>query len=734
MDTMKKIIILLAISFAGQFCFAQTTKADLDKMMKQARDEMKKYGEDSAVTSAMKDLTGQQKKVSNAMKNQRQNKSAASGNHYIPDPGDNSNVDNWHFPAKNKAVLSSVPKKLFTKPELIGYLNELYAQLSKKMPPGIASSVEAMATRYNNDASKMGAAAVAGWYTNYREESLLLIVKAAANNPDNGLLLNNCAAMLNMGGIEQKSIPLLKYLLQSYSASSMVLNNLGQAYAGLGETDTAMIYFGRCLKIEPENPEANNTAGQIEASKGNTEKAISYFEQSFKGAYSKPAELKLRRIKEGSSIVPFVKPRVKIPEYFNQFKYRFPAQCTSVENAAQAEAENNALHDIVFEQFEKYAHKLGELVIKSTQLLQQKPTGHRVAKGEFLAQPFSELCVIMYRDLLGDYYRELGDMSPQGKKGKNNVARMQSLEKEYQDQYDEIKKGFDNRIKEAIENRCCGEGNTSCCIKEEEICNAYNGLANQFLPLFAANMEDWQIKYQLVFKKYLDDLLYWGYLVYHNVPLGNDLAANAAPNGDNYRLQSFYPLVTSYLQMMSSMSTTKVIKPCHFTPATATADSNEIKETECPFELEVPFIVGEFKLDCEKFYFSAGAGLAFSYENNFKTLQSTVSVGIGLKLERNVILGPIKAGVSAGVSETIFITFDGDNKVSDAGLKFIVKGSAGVDAEAGNKVKINKDIAKRESEAGYTLGINSGWNFNEGPFKGMFGPAPAVQINKNVKM
>ena len=60
--------------------------------------------------------------------------------------------------------------------------------------------------------------------------------------------------------------------------------------------------------------------------------------------------------------------------------------------------------------------------------------------------------------------------------------------------------------------------------------------------------------------------------------------------------------------------------------------------------------------------------------------------------------------------------------------------STGVDAESGNTIKINKEIANGESEAKYTWGINSGWNFNEGPFKEMFGPAAAVQLNKNVKM
>jgi hypothetical protein len=108
-----------------------------------------------------------------------------------------------------------------------------------------------------------------------------------------------------------------------------------------------------------------------------------------------------------------------------------------------------------------------------------------------------------------------------------------------------------------------------------------------------------------------------GYIVSYNVPFGINLASNVAPCGGCYRLQSFYRLITFYLQMMSFMANTK---------------------------------------------------------------------------------------------------------------------SAGVDAEAGNTIKVNKNIANGKSEAGYTWGINSGWNFNEEPFKEMFGPAAAIQLNKNIKM
>ncbi len=711
----KTFITLLTLVSSVQFILAQPTKADLDKTMKQLQERMKQNSGDTARLKALKNMQDQQQKMMDAMKSQpANNKTVANGSTYA-DPGEYSNVDNWKFPAKNTALLSSLPKRVFTKPELLSFLSAVYEQLSKKLPAGISSSVQSIAAKYNNDGDKMGDAAVTGWYTNYREEALLLIIKAASNNPGNGTLLNNCAAILNMGGIEQTAIPILKYLLQVYPNSSMVLNNLGQAYAGLGETDTAMVYLGRCIKAEPENPEANNTAGQIEASKGNTEKAISYFEQSLKGAYNKPAELKLRKLKNGSNIVPFVRPRVKLPDYFNQFKYKFPAQCTSTNNAAVADAAYRAFQTTVGGQLKNYSSKIAQL----QQKLSQNPLPNLVLKKDgFAAQPFYEFCEIMLEELWKDFI----DNNPLKQYEKKFSADYANIENEYLNKLKLLQEGFAKK-----EDECCGVGKSGCCPTTEEKCKAYDALANQYLPKYAMLTEDWQEKCLNHYKRLFDELMYWGYLVRH-------------PSGDDYfRVGCSYYLTASYLEMLGTVGKTKIIEPCDFVPMTATCDISEIKEMECPIDIEVPFIVGSFSMNCDKISLSGGEGALFSYEKNFKTKKSTFSVGIGAKIWGvKKEFGPIKGSAGAGLSESLFITFDGNNKIVDAGLKFSATISGGLEAEAeARSVKATKEIYKDGTSIGYTahfIGINSGWDFNEGPFKGMIGPAPEVQVNKNVNI
>src|ERR1019366_4926261 len=114
----------------------------------------------------------------------------------------------------------------------------------------------------------------------------------------------------------------------------------------------------------------------------NTGKAISYFEQSIKGAYNKPAALKLSKLKKGSKISDFVKPRVKIPEYFNQFKYQLPAQCLTVDGAAVAEAEKEAFYKMIDVQAKVYGHKIEVL---GQAFLQSLPKSRVLRKDEFMA-------------------------------------------------------------------------------------------------------------------------------------------------------------------------------------------------------------------------------------------------------------------------------------------------------------------------------------------------------------
>ena len=254
------------------------------------------------------------------------------------------NVEN--LPIADSAQIRSIPKKTFTAAEMPKYLNDLYLQLSKKLPADAVASANAIATKLGNQPSKLEAAALHAWQNGADEEAVLLITKGAAASGSDGLLLTNAGGILDMYGLSEKAIPVLRTVV-SYGPNNVIaLNNLGQAYTALGMQDSAMHYLSRCLSLSPQHPEANNTAGHIELKKGNKTRAQSYFENSLRGSFNLSAYTGLATIfkddKRKLKIAHLIKPKVKKPEYFNQFKYKLPRQCYNVHESATVREEFDA--------------------------------------------------------------------------------------------------------------------------------------------------------------------------------------------------------------------------------------------------------------------------------------------------------------------------------------------------------------------------------------------------------
>ena len=254
------------------------------------------------------------------------------------------NVEN--LPSPDSAKIRSIPKKNFTAAEMPKYLNDLYLQLSKKFPADAVASAKAIATKLGNQPSKLEAAALHAWQNGADEEAVLLITKGAAASGSDGLLLVNAGGILDMYGLSEKAIPVLRTVV-SYGPNNVIaLNNLGQAYTALGMQDSAMHYLSRCLSLSPQHPEANNTAGHIELKKGNKTRAQSYFENSLRGSFNLSAYTGLATIfkddKRKLKIAHLIKPKVKKPEYLTSLNTSCQGNARMCMNPQQYEEEFNA--------------------------------------------------------------------------------------------------------------------------------------------------------------------------------------------------------------------------------------------------------------------------------------------------------------------------------------------------------------------------------------------------------
>jgi len=144
--------------------------------------------------------------------------------------------------------------------------------------------------------SSVGNTAVGLWMDGKPTLALYLMGEACKANPADVNSLNNYASFLTMCGGEQLALPILNNLNKRYPRNSSILNNITQAWLGLGDIAKAEKYADSTLRINPSHPQANLAKCLIEESKGNKPAAIAAAKKSISKAYSSEKENKLRKL------------------------------------------------------------------------------------------------------------------------------------------------------------------------------------------------------------------------------------------------------------------------------------------------------------------------------------------------------------------------------------------------------------------------------------------------------
>lgn len=146
------------------------------------------------------------------------------------------------------------------------------------------------------DKQQAGNMALGFWMSGQPELTLYLLGKITAEDATQTDNVSNYAAALTMLGGEHLAIPLLQNLNTRFRKNSTILNNLGQAWFGLGEIQKAEKYLDSALSVLPHHPQANMTKAAIEEHKGNTTKAAEHVKKSIHYMYSKDKEDKLNQL------------------------------------------------------------------------------------------------------------------------------------------------------------------------------------------------------------------------------------------------------------------------------------------------------------------------------------------------------------------------------------------------------------------------------------------------------
>jgi tetratricopeptide (TPR) repeat protein len=207
----------------------------------------------------------------------------------------------FELPPKDETRLKKLPSKVMPLSELNAYLTATTRKVESAFPAEEKKLAEFLLGK-TPPAKKADLAAMAAglWLTADYPSALILMGRAALLDPtpDN---LNNYAALLVMAGGEHLALPILQRLNQDFPNNSTVLNNLGQAWFGLGHHASAKTHLDAAVKLHPTHPQANVTKAVIEKKNGNTAAAVESLQKAILQAYSRDKEAMLKSLgQEGS--------------------------------------------------------------------------------------------------------------------------------------------------------------------------------------------------------------------------------------------------------------------------------------------------------------------------------------------------------------------------------------------------------------------------------------------------
>src|SRR6187399_2567973 len=296
---MKKYLLVFVWLFIVVAGFSQTgkkpaakdkppTQKEMDEMMK----EMQK---------AMDEMSPEDKRMMDSMgikmpdtKNIQKSMSGVTDAQLKKAYEDESRI----VPVRDAARIAAIPKGV-NESRMRSYI----ASVQSKAGAMLETEIKILSDKIYSDiklnsknSTEAGNMAVGLWIAGKPELAFSTLGKICADDATNIDNISNYASMLSMLGAQHLAIPILNSLNAKFPKNSSLLNNLGQAWFGLGEINKAEKYLDSAIRIYAYHPQANLTKAAIEESRGNTSKAIEALKRSIKHSYTNEKEEKLSKL------------------------------------------------------------------------------------------------------------------------------------------------------------------------------------------------------------------------------------------------------------------------------------------------------------------------------------------------------------------------------------------------------------------------------------------------------
>lgn len=313
---MKNFLLAISMIVLMNVSFAQTktkpvekppTQQEMEEMMKEMQQGMDSISPEDK--KAMEEM-GVKMPADQNMPNQ-----FGYANQNTTQQQVNSKAGIETIPTKDAARIAKLPKMILTDGQLLIYLQNVNKAISPKISQEskkIADDAYSAVKKKTNETIFLANAANGLWINGEPEAAIDLMSRAVMENPSEPDNLNNYASFLTMNGGEHLALPILLNINKKYPGNSTILNNIGQAWFGLGDLNKSEKFLDSAIFISAGHSEANYTKCIIEEAKGNKTTAVECVLQSIKTAYSEEKIKKLEklggRLKQGDISWNFPKP------------------------------------------------------------------------------------------------------------------------------------------------------------------------------------------------------------------------------------------------------------------------------------------------------------------------------------------------------------------------------------------------------------------------------------------
>ena len=409
------------------------------------------------------------------------------------------------LPKRDPAKIVSMSKKTLTKAEIAGYANGLYNKLITKGDAAEIAIAKKMIVQ-TPKANDIGSAAVLAMLQGHPQAALALSIKAAALDPSNLNWQNNMAALLTSYGYPEQAMPLLKKLQGDLPLNSTIMNNVGQAWLGLGEADSAKRFFSMASRINPYHPEAKLCGGLMEELQGDPIKAEDDYKEALENSPNPFTEQVLKNRNSNYKIQDLdfekIKKLISIYEYFpKNWMPEAPKLSNNVKNYNEDEAIKSAYAEMVT----KFKDKINLMTEELDQELQEtvnkgedafiKEMANETIKGlSFMSKPAT-----IVLGLLGSY--QLKWQTDHTEELKKMYAWKENLFVEKKQRIDAIYK----QISDSKGTRC------------ETFKAELDGLENNYMRTVNQRFRDYLIKKIEEFRQWLNAWCTWNWYVAGNV-------------------------------------------------------------------------------------------------------------------------------------------------------------------------------------------------------------------------